>query len=169
MNKNGISALMVSLILLAVSLGMAIAYASTMMGWFSGAMSIVKIDASESKIILSPSTNNVRIQIVLKNMGTVTVKVSEIRIDMESGKANVNFTQNNIAKIDVKGTAYEGQIYKSSNDVIVDGNKLLIPQGCTATIYFEFNVEGAWKIGNIYRAVIVYDGGILDFKMSAIY
>jgi len=94
-NSKGISAIMVSIILLAVSIGMAVAYASTMMGWFGSAMNIVKIDASDSKIILNPSTNQARIQIVLRNMGTTTIKVSSISIDTEGQKAIVNFTSNN--------------------------------------------------------------------------
>ncbi|MEM0085229.1 MAG: hypothetical protein QW743_07780 [Candidatus Methanomethylicia archaeon] len=172
MNRKGISAIMVSLILLAVSLGMAIAYASTMMGWFSGAINIVKIDASESKIILSPSNNKARIQIVLRNTGTTTIKISKIEIDTEKSneKANITFSPNNGATINLTNSLQFGQIYGSSKDVVVDAdNKLLIPQGCVATIYFEINSQGDWKIGNIYRAVIFYDGGIIDFKIIVVY
>jgi hypothetical protein len=176
-NSRGISAIMVSIILLAVSIGMAVAYASTMMGWFGSAMNIVKIDASDSKIILNPSTNQTRIQIVLRNMGTATIKVSSISIDTEPqwGKATVNFvftttkTNNTYIKIDNE-KAY-GNIYGSSTDVIVsnDGH-LLIPQGCTATIYIEAKLSiQPWKLGNVYRASVFYDGGIFDFKISAVY
>lgn len=174
MNRKGISAIMVSLILLAISLGMAIAYASTMMGWFSGAINIVKIDASESKIILSPSNNNTRIQVVLRNMGTATIKISKIEIDTETKdtKATITFSPNNKTTITIYVTNPQksGQIYGSSKDVVVDADsKLLIPQGCVATIYFEINSQGVWKIGNTYRAVIFYDGGIIDFKIIVVY
>ncbi|MCS7097039.1 MAG: hypothetical protein NZ926_00940 [Candidatus Methanomethylicia archaeon] len=169
MNKAGISAVMVSLIILAVSLGMALAYASTMMGWFSSAINIIKIDASESKIILNPSNNNVRLQIVLKNMGTATVKVSVIEIDAEIvGRVNVTFEGQKV-KISVDGGKY-GQLYKSSNDVLITDNKLLIPQGCIATLYFNITInQPIWKIGATYRAIVFYEGGLTDFKISVIY
>ncbi|MCR6669187.1 MAG: hypothetical protein NDF51_04240 [archaeon YNP-WB-040] len=170
MGSRGISAIMVSIILLAVSIGMAVAYASTMMGWFGSAMNIVKIDASDSKIILNPSTNQARIQIVLRNMGTTTIKVSSISIDTEGQKAIVNFTSNN-AVIYLQGQPLSnGNVYGSSKDVTISNNQLLIPQGCTATIYFEITLSTQlWKLGNVYRALAFYDGGIFDFKISAIY
>ncbi|MCC6017494.1 MAG: hypothetical protein LM601_00415 [Candidatus Verstraetearchaeota archaeon] len=169
-NSRGISAIMVSIILLAVSIGMAVAYASTMMGWFGSAMNIVKIDASDSKIILNPSTNQARIQIVLRNMGTTTIKVSSISIDTEGQKAIVNFTSNN-AVIYLQGQLpSNGNVYGSSKDVTISNNQLLIPQGCTATIYFEITSSTQlWKLGNVYRALAFYDGGIFDFKISAVY
>jgi hypothetical protein len=169
-NSRGISAIMVSIILLAVSIGMAVAYASTMMGWFGSAMNIVKIDASDSKIILNPSTNQARIQIVLRNMGTTTIKVSSISIDTEGQKAIVNFTSNN-AVIYLQGQlSSNGNVYGSSKDVTISNNQLLIPQGCTATIYFEITSSTQlWKLGNVYRALAFYDGGIFDFKISAVY
>jgi hypothetical protein len=170
MSSRGISAIMVSIILLAVSIGMAVAYASTMMGWFGSAMNIVKIDASDSKIILNPSTNQARIQIVLRNMGTTTIKVSSISIDTEGQKAIVNFTSNN-AVIYLQGQPpSNGNVYGSSKDVTISNNQLLIPQGCTATIYFEITSSTQlWKLGNVYRALAFYDGGIFDFKISAVY
>jgi hypothetical protein len=169
-NSRGISAIMVSIILLAVSIGMAVAYASTMMGWFGSAMNIVKIDASDSKIILNPSTNQARIQIVLRNMGTTTIKVSSISIDTEGQKAIVNFTSNN-AVIYLQGQPpSNGNVYGSSKDVTISNNQLLIPQGCTATIYFEITSSTQlWNLGNVYRALAFYDGGIFDFKISAVY
>ncbi|NHV11734.1 MAG: hypothetical protein HA488_00660 [Candidatus Verstraetearchaeota archaeon] len=171
-NSRGISAIMVSIILLAVSIGMAVAYASTMMGWFGSAMNIVKIDASDSKIILNPSTNQTRIQIVLRNMGTTTIKVSSISIDTEGQKAIVNFTNNNVVMY-LQGQTQSlgsGSIYGSSRDVTISSGYLLIPQGCTATIYFEITLSTQlWKLGNVYRALAFYDGGIFDFKISAVY
>ncbi|MCR6623478.1 MAG: hypothetical protein NDF58_02815 [archaeon YNP-LCB-024-027] len=171
-NSRGISAIMVSIILLAVSIGMAVAYASTMMGWFGSAMNIVKIDASDSKIILNPSTNQTRIQIVLRNMGTTTIKVSSISIDTEGQKAIVNFTNNNVVMY-LQGQTQSlgsGSIYGSSRDVTISSGYLLIPQGCTATIYFEITLPTQlWKLGNVYRALAFYDGGIFDFKISAVY
>ncbi|MCS7367205.1 MAG: hypothetical protein NDF52_04940 [archaeon YNP-WB-062] len=171
-NSRGISAIMVSIILLAVSIGMAVAYASTMMGWFGSAMNIVKIDASDSKIILNPSTNQARIQIVLRNMGTTTIKVSSISIDTEGQKVIVNFTNNNVVMY-LQGQTQSlgsGSIYGSSRDVTISSGYLLIPQGCTATIYFEITLSTQlWKLGNVYRALAFYDGGIFDFKISAVY
>jgi len=171
-NSRGISAIMVSIILLAVSIGMAVAYASTMMGWFGSAMNIVKIDASDSKIILNPSTNQARMQIVLRNMGTTTIKVSSISIDTEGQKAIVNFTNNNVVMY-LQGQTQSlgsGSIYGSSRDVTISSGYLLIPQGCTATIYFEITLSTQlWKLGNVYRALAFYDGGIFDFKISAVY
>ncbi|MCR6691605.1 MAG: hypothetical protein MRT15_04375 [archaeon YNP-LCB-003-016] len=169
-NSRGISAIMVSIILLAVSIGMAVAYASTMMGWFGSAMNIVKIDASDSKIILNPSTNQARIQIVLRNMGTTTIKVSSISIDTEGQKAIVNFTSNNAVIYLQDQTPSNGNVYGSTKDVTISNNQLLIPQGCTATIYFEITSSTQlWKLGNVYRALAFYDGGIFDFKISAVY
>jgi hypothetical protein len=169
-NSRGISAIMVSIILLAVSIGMAVAYASTMMGWFGSAMNIVKIDASDSKIILNPSTNQARIQIVLRNMGTTTIKVSSISIDTEGQKAIVNFTSNNAVIYLQDQPPSNGNVYGSSKDVTISNNQLLIPQGCTATIYFEITLSTQlWKLGNVYRALAFYDGGIFDFKISAMY
>ena len=172
MGSRGISAIMVSIILLAVSIGMAVAYASTMMGWFGSAMNIVKIDASDSKIILNPSTNQARIQIVLRNMGTTTIKVSSISIDTEGQKAIVNFTNNNVVMY-LQGQTQSlgsGSVYGSSRDVTISSGYLLIPQGCTATIYFEITSSTQlWKLGNVYRALAFYDGGIFDFKISAVY
>jgi hypothetical protein len=171
-NSRGISAIMVSIILLAVSIGMAVAYASTMMGWFGSAMNIVKIDASDSKIILNQSTNQARIQIVLRNMGTTTIKVSSISIDTEGQKVIVNFTNNNVVMY-LQGQTQSlgsGSIYGSSRDVTISSGYLLIPQGCTATIYFEITLSTQlWKLGNVYRALAFYDGGIFDFKISAVY
>jgi hypothetical protein len=169
-NSKGISAIMVSIILLAVSIGMAVAYASTMMGWFGSAMNIVKIDASDSKIILNPSTNQARIQIVLRNMGTTTIKVSSISIDTEGQKAIVNFTSNNAVIYLQDQPLGNGNVYGSTKDVTISNNQLLIPQGCTATIYFEITSSTQlWKLGNVYRALAFYDGGIFDFKISAVY
>jgi hypothetical protein len=172
-NGKGISAIMVSIILLAVSIGMAVAYASTMMGWFGSAINIVKIDASDSKIILNPSTNQVRIQIVLRNMGTTTIKVSSISIDAEEQKkVFINFTSNNVVMY-LQGQTQSlgsGSVYGSSKDVTISDNYLLIPQGCIATIYFETPLSTQlWKLGNVYRALAFYDGGIFDFKISAVY
>ncbi|MCS7368156.1 MAG: hypothetical protein NDF57_00315 [archaeon GBS-70-058] len=169
-NSKGISAIMVSIILLAVSIGMAVAYASTMMGWFGSAMNIVKIDASESKIILNPSTNQTRIQIVLRNMGTTTIKVSSISIDTEKGKAIINFTKSDVKIYMQDQSPFDGDVYGSSKDVTISDKYLLIPQGCTATIYFEIILqEHVWKLGNIYRALVFYDGGMFDFKISVVY
>ncbi|MEM2136385.1 MAG: hypothetical protein QXI93_00305 [Candidatus Methanomethylicia archaeon] len=168
MSNKGISAIMVSLILLAVSLGMAVAYASTMMGWFGGAINIVKIDTSDSKIILNPSTNHIRIQIVIRNMGTTTIKIKSVSIDTENQKVNVTFSGNN--NVEINGIGLFGSVYGSSKDVIISSGCLLIPQGCIATIYAEEDVSASpWKLGNTYRGTIFYDGGITDFKISVIY
>ena len=94
MTNKGISAIIVSLIILAVSMGMAVAYASTMMGWFGSASAIIKTDTSDTKIILNPNTGYTKTQIVIKNLGTTTLKIDRIELDTKTDdKAEIKFDQ----------------------------------------------------------------------------
>lgn len=168
-NRNGISAIIVSLIILAVSLGMAVAYASMMMGWFGGASVMVKIDTSDTKIIQHPSTGYTKIQVVIRNLGTATIKISNILIDMKNAQGNVTFLpsltfilkQENIEIV-------RGKIYGSSSSVVVNSEgKLVIPPGESATLFGEI-VDGRnyWEINEDYRGTIFYERGVKDFKYT---
>lgn len=168
-NIKGISAIIVSLIILAVSLGMAVAYASMMMGWFSGASAMVKIDTSDTKVIQHPSTGYTKLQIVIRNLGTVTIKISNILIDIKNAQGNVTFLPS--LTFTLKQGNIEimtGKIYGSSSSVIVTSDgKLVIPPGESATLFGEItDGRNYWEINEDYRGTIFFEGGVKDFKYT---
>ncbi|MCS7386335.1 MAG: hypothetical protein NDF55_06325 [archaeon GB-1867-005] len=169
-NRKGVSAIIVSLLILAVSLGMAAAYAAMMMGWFGGASAVVKIDTSDTKVILHPSTGYTKFQLVIRNLGTVTMKIKFIVIDVKSGQGNITFTSPMKFNLIVKGMQVisSGKIYGSSAAVVVstDG-KLIIPPGQSATLFGEAaNGKPYWDINENYRGTIFFEGGAIDFKYA---
>ncbi|RLE51804.1 MAG: hypothetical protein DRJ26_05400 [Candidatus Methanomethylicota archaeon] len=167
-SRRGISAIIVSLIILAVSLGMAAAYAAMMMGWFGGASAVVKVDTSDSKVILHPSTGYAKFQLVIRNLGTITMKISSITIDLKSGKGVITFTSPMKFNLEVGDTQVisGGSIYGSSTAVVVTSDgKLIIPPGQSATLFGEVaDGKPYWDVNENYRGTIFYEGGAIDFK-----
>ncbi|GEM_PF-1109795 len=168
--KKGISAIIVSLIILAVSLGMAVTYASIMMGWFGGASTIVKIDTTDTKVILNPNSGYTKFQLVIRNLGTATIKVKQVKIDLEGGSGTITFAKPLTFKLSTDGGDIipSGEIYVSSTSVTVsDDGTLIIPPGQAATLYADItDGKTYWSIGKSYRGTIFYEGGVVIFKYS---
>jgi len=167
--RRGISAIMVSLIILAVSLGMAVTYAAMMMGWFGGASAIVRVDTTDTRVILDPNTGYTKFQLVIRNLGTATLKITNIQLDTDSGGAFIVFEQPMKFHIKKDTTTYiasNGSIYGSSSSVTVTADGvLIIPPGQTATLYTGIS-DGRphWSINKGYRATIFYEGGVMIIK-----
>lgn len=148
---------------------MAVAYASMMMGWFGGASVMVKIDTSDTKIIQHPSTGYTKIQIVIRNLGTVAIKISNILIDMKNDQGNMTFQTPFTFKLKQKDKEIaSGRIYGSSSTVTVTSEgKLVIPPGESATLYAEISDSRSyWEVNESYRGTIFFEGGIRDFKYT---
>jgi flagellin-like protein len=165
---KAISPVVATIILLAVAISLAVAFAGMIYAWYGGVTSIVRLDTSDTRVILRTSDGYLKIQLSIRNLGASAIQISKIIIDSEAGPGIVTFSPGTLggAFLSIKGETISGTIY-ATNGVAVDStNRLTIPSGGIATaVFIKASGGGSYfTVGNSYHGTIQYAGGAVDFQ-----
>jgi len=155
--RKGVSQLIVTVLLMVISIVLAIVFYGMVNNWWGGASQIFAIDTTGTKVYMEQTSGSGRIILVIKNAGTATVQLGQIKIvgtKNTGGFVTIGFgTTPTFNYTGGAGTvSINGELWGSSSSVAISNKALVIPAGQTASIEI-------WFDGTTYKMTDVFDVG----------